>query len=141
MKTCYTCKLSKPFTDFARKTRNKDGFQSECKDCRRVYQQQWYRVNSETHKNKVAKRNGRIVQELRQFVHNYKQNHPCAHCGFNHPAALQFHHHDDNKDMEVAVMVAHRYSKERIIEEINKCTILCANCHAIHHYNERKNKL
>ena len=39
-----------------------------------------------------------------------------------------------NKDNAVSNMVAAGYSKERIMKEINKCIVLCANCHRkVHH--------
>ena len=31
-------------------------------------------------------------------------------------------------------------SLDRIKQEIKKCIVLCANCHAIRHYNMRNNK-
>lgn len=136
MKICYTCKLEKSLTEFAKKKRNKDGFQSECKQCRQAYQQKWYQNNIVSHKAKVAKRNKKVVDELREFVNTYKMNHPCVNCGFGHPAALQFHHVKDKK-MEIALMVIGKYSQESIMKEIEKCIVLCANCHAIHHYEER----
>src|ERR1051326_2514527 len=33
MKTCHRCNTLKPFTDFNRHARSKDGFQSECREC------------------------------------------------------------------------------------------------------------
>lgn len=39
MKTCTRCKIDKPFLNFSPDKRNKDGFQSWCKECRAEYRQ------------------------------------------------------------------------------------------------------
>lgn len=57
----------------------------------------------------------------------------CVECGYDsHPAALQFHHPDPlDKDFSIASNLA---SAMDILErEADKCIILCANCHSIHH--------
>jgi cytochrome c553 len=65
----------------------------------------------------------------------------CAKCGFNHPAALDFHHEDPSKkDREVSWFIKnHQYAKAK--EEVQKCIVLCANCHRIHHYEENSVKI
>lgn len=59
----------------------------------------------------------------------------CVSCGFAHPAALQFHH-VDGKDAEVGRMVQQNANRDAIMAEIAKCQVLCANCHAIRHFDE-----
>lgn len=64
----------------------------------------------------------------------------CSRCGFDHVAALEFHHKNPaEKDFLLSVAVAH-YSLKRIQIEVAKCEIICANCHRIHHYEERQQK-
>lgn len=62
----------------------------------------------------------------------------CVECGFNdHPAALQFHHRDEEQKVSnVAGIVNSRW--EVVEEEIAKCDVLCANCHSIYHYSRGK---
>jgi predicted HNH restriction endonuclease len=36
-------------------------------------------------------------------------------------------------------MVYNKVSKEKILLEISKCKVLCANCHRILHWKERNN--
>jgi len=57
----------------------------------------------------------------------------CSNCGYNkHPQALHFHHIDpDGKTMGVSRMVQNSFSWDRILKEIDKCELLCANCHSI----------
>jgi hypothetical protein len=70
---------------------------------------------------------------------SFKSTLKCTKCGFNHIAALDFHHEDPNtKEYDVNRLISNkRFTKA--YEEIKKCVVLCANCHRIHHYIERKN--
>ena len=60
----------------------------------------------------------------------------CHRCGWGeHPAALQFHHIDPvNKKF---ALTGNNLLKEKNFykEELTKCILLCANCHAIEHQN------
>lgn len=54
----------------------------------------------------------------------------CAVCGYDaHPAALQFHHVDPSSKA-FTVRDGGTRSIARMREEIRKCVLLCANCHA-----------
>lgn len=54
----------------------------------------------------------------------------CKRCGYNkRPEALEFHHKDpDEKDFGIGG--SYNLSWKRIIKELQKCILLCANCHA-----------
>jgi hypothetical protein len=67
-----------------------------------------------------------------------KQELVCRRCGEDHPGCLQFHHRDPReKEMSVANAIRREWSRARILREIAKCEVLCANCHAKHHARER----
>jgi predicted DNA-binding transcriptional regulator YafY len=53
-------------------------------------------------------------------------------CGFDDYRALQFHH-DGDKEHNVADMLRSGFALESIKFEAQKCEVLCANCHQIHH--------
>lgn len=56
----------------------------------------------------------------------------CNKCGWSGPvAAFEFHHKDDNK--EFAIGTAANKSWSVIKKEIDKCELLCSNCHRIEH--------
>lgn len=58
-------------------------------------------------------------------------------CGYNScPRALQFHHPDGNKEGNVGRWTTQGRKYENILVEMEKCVILCSNCHAEHHFNE-----
>jgi len=67
----------------------------------------------------------------------YKATLYCAKCGFNHTAALDFHHIDPStKTGSVNQFISDGRFKAAF-EEVKKCVVLCANCHRIHHHEER----
>ncbi len=58
-------------------------------------------------------------------------------CGFSHPATLDYHRRNGEKEFSIADAVAKGYSKARILKEVAKCVLVCANCHRIEHFNKR----
>lgn len=57
----------------------------------------------------------------------------CARCGYDsHPAALDFHHRDPSeKDFKISNGNTIAWDKVKV--ELDKCELLCANCHRIEH--------
>lgn len=83
-------------------------------------------------------RQARRRAKIRAFISDIKKS-GCADCGVNHPAVLQFHHDDPNGKLgTVNRMIAEGKSEQSVRAEAAKCTVLCANCHAIRHWNERQ---
>jgi len=64
-------------------------------------------------------------------------SYPCSFCGEKRPQCLEFHHHEDNKEANVADLVNGRASLQRISREIEKCIVACKNCHADIHWREQ----
>lgn len=67
----------------------------------------------------------------RNFANALKVERGCADCGYNaHPAALQFDHLPGVvKACKVSALMMS--SRKRLLAEIAKCDVVCANCHAI----------
>ena len=70
----------------------------------------------------------------------YKATLKCVNCGFNNPAALDFHHEDPStKEGSVHTYISGgQFAKA--YKELKKCIVLCANCHRIHHHDLRQAK-
>jgi hypothetical protein len=66
----------------------------------------------------------------------WKKTLKCNSCGFDDYRALQFHHYRD-KEHEISNMIKSGHNLSSIKEEAEKCEVLCANCHQIHHHEER----
>jgi hypothetical protein len=85
-------------------------------------------------KNKHGVNKKRYTTKLKAI--KYKGG-KCLHCGFNkHLSALTFHHADpDDKSFSISsVGLTKKWSDLTI--ELDKCILLCANCHHILHYEE-----
>jgi hypothetical protein len=63
----------------------------------------------------------------------------CSSCGYDKcPDALSFHHIDKStKSFGLSADIIHSKSWDIILEELKKCILVCMNCHAEMHYNER----
>lgn len=91
------------------------------------------------HKKRYKER-GRIYKhkrnkEIRDLVDNFKKQHVCAKCGFSDWRALLFHHIGEKK-FSISKAVAMGYTAEKVKEEMDKCILICANCHLILHKGE-----
>lgn len=76
-----------------------------------------------------ARRRARI----RAAVNNYKLEKGCADCGYRkHPAALDFDHLPSYPKVgDIATMAWKGRAWSEILTEIEKCDVVCANCHRI----------
>lgn len=57
----------------------------------------------------------------------------CNKCGYNkNPKALAWHHTEpSDKKRSISHLIRDRYSEETIEKEVEKCIVLCANCHEV----------
>lgn len=78
--------------------------------------------------------------EIKEWLQEYKSTLKCEKCPENHPATLDFHHvNSEEKKNKVSALVVEGYSIKTIKEEIDKCIVLCANCHRKLHYEKTIN--
>ncbi len=92
-------------------------------------QQRWYYKNRERRIERKERRRAAI----RRWLYTYKDQHcECTRCEEDRPPCLDFHHPDE-KEQGIATMVVNGYSKESIRAEIDRCIVLCANCHRLEH--------
>lgn len=132
-KICSVCEESRFLSDFAWRSKEKGTRHSGCKICHRKHRNDYYK-NSNDEKKRILESNNKRKKEIRKWFKAFKKSLKCNRCTENRPATLQFHHSDNNsKEKDVSKLVS-LGNKERIIEEIKKCEVLCANCHMEHHF-------
>lgn len=133
MKKCSKCNTEKNKSEFNIK-RNKT--QPYCKSCQSIYHKKWYDKNKENRKKQIFKRR----KDNFEWFYNLKESMgwKCKICGEDRIETLDFHHiNPEEKDDTISGLLIRGCSKKRILMEIEKCDILCSNCHRILHY--RKN--
>ena len=80
----------------------------------------------------IKSKRAKIRAEKWNMAQKIKLAQGCADCGYNKDAyALQFDHIGDDKKKNVSDLISSDYGWKTILEEMNKCEVICANCHAI----------
>ena len=124
------CKKIFKETDFRWKIKRLKKRGNKCKACTNEYSRKHYRKNIERYKKRVKVNNEKYKELRRNLIYEFKLSNPCTSCGEANPIVLEFHHLDpQQKRNDVSNMATHGYSIESIEKEIEKCIILCANCH------------
>ena len=76
-------------------------------------------------------------EEGKQKIRDLKESNPCADCGKHYPFyVMQFDHVRGEKEGGIAQFVSNRQWK-RAWAEIEKCDIVCANCHSSRTYERQ----
>ena len=128
MKRCVTCGNWKDEAEFNWRYKSLGVRHPTCRECHKPFRKNWYEDNKERHLEQVKARKHEARNIAREYVWNYLSTHPCVECGENDPVVLEFHHRH-GKDKAVSEMVTGGYPTSTIQGEIDKCDVLCANCH------------
>lgn len=137
MRKCNRCKTEKSLKEFTFRADGK--YDCYCKSCRSEYsKEKYYQKKKERIEKVKAYRKTHGLWKANYEGHwftEYKKTLKCSRCPENHPSCLDFHHiNPQEKEFSIS-QKAWRYSKERIMKEISKCIILCANCHRKEHWS------
>lgn len=113
------------------------------------YNRQWYLANrdselrksryyNKTHKDTIKKISAGLAKRNRDYINLQKQK-PCMDCkGTFPPCAMEFDHRDRTKKYDaVGNLASSHWSLEKIQTEIDKCDLVCSNCHRIRTYAKK----
>lgn len=127
-KTCRRCGEEKPLTEFYKNPSAADGYRNHCKACPSAGRADWFRAN----KDRLSELQKARRSEGRAFLSEQKRK-PCMDCGGfwpDNPEVMDF----DHRPGEVKLFnpgMGNTGSRERMLAEIAKCDLVCANCHRI----------
>ena len=121
-KQCSKCGQVKPLAEFSRRGL---GYRGHCKDCSKAYIREHYRNNKQYYLDKNKRKQDKLLAIVR-----HAKSKPCADCGQTYPYyVMDFDHREgEHKVLEIAKLI-HSRSIRRILAEIAKCDVVCANCH------------
>lgn len=135
-KKCTKCNRILSLDNFRWKNKALNKKHSRCKQCEKEIE----KANYEKRKDAIIARAYQYKQENVNLVNFYKQQ-GCCKCGEKRGYVLDFHHINPNqKDNTIAHMIKSS-SLENLKKEIEKCALLCANCHREFHYLEKEQNI
>ncbi len=102
-------------------------------DNRRRLSREWYQTHKEVTKARARAWDKKRLESVRKLIDSLKSQTPCADCkGVFPPICMDFDHISDNKVDSVSSMHTRRkLSLEKVMAEIEKCELVCSNCHRI----------
>lgn len=88
-------------------------------------------------KDKVDNRRRDARNKIIKYIQEFKSNKSCADCKENYPYWILEFDHLGNKKFNIAGYRSHTVSLEKVKEEIEKCEVVCSNCHKNRTFNRR----
>jgi hypothetical protein len=99
------------------------------KQPQRIIDKRYYEKNREKVYQRKMNRRKRLKEEAIKIAGG-----KCKICGYNKcVSALEFHHNRENKENNVSTLLKNE-SRQKLLKEVGKCILLCANCHRETHY-------
>jgi len=129
-KKCPKCGEVKDQSQFRTSVSRKSGLQSYCIICDKEKQRLHYLQNKE----RYIKKSHETARRKANWWKQYKKTLKCNRCPESHPACLQFHHVDPSKKEVAISKVVRFWSIKRIMQELEKCEVICSNCHFKEHW-------
>ena len=134
-KVCTKCRRLLPESAFPFKYKKLNLLHTHCNACQSPMRRASYEKRRDYYLGRISERQ----RELLVWLEELKSAAACSRCGFSHPAAIQFHHRNPlEKDVEISIAVRNGWGKTHLLRELEKCDILCANCHFILHWEQRR---
>ena len=90
----------------------------------------WYQRNKKITKQRAAESKIRTQEWFKEI----KSKEVCVECGHDVYEDLDYHHKDPSTKVTSVSEMVGRFSRQRILDEIQKCEVLCKNCHMNHHH-------
>jgi hypothetical protein len=72
----------------------------------------------------------------RTYVAQDKAKKKCSRCGEGRPSCLDYHHVNPSLKYKAVSAMTTNYGLSRIKVEIEKCIVLCANCHRVEEFGD-----
>jgi hypothetical protein len=95
----------------------------------REYMRKWYAANKELQLRRVRADTLRRRNSLAAWINEFKRR-PCTDCGGEFPPYLMdFDHVTGDKLGDICGMRSRTVAREAILAEMDKCEVVCANCH------------
>ena len=134
MKTCSKCSVDKPETEYFVKDKRTGRLHAQCKACYKEHRKTYYAEHYDKYRDEYRKRAKvrRVIarRNLQNRLIEYLSDKACVMCGESDVRVLEFDHIDPTtKRFGISTAITDVRKWIDISQEIEKCQILCANCH------------
>jgi transcriptional antiterminator len=92
---------------------------------------------SDGQKQKTLDRTHKSRRLIMEFLSQYKEDRGCMDCGEMYPYFILQFDHVNGKEFQISNHSRHTGSLEKIKQEVEKCEVVCGNCHALRTYMRR----
>ncbi len=128
VKTCTRCGVAKPLDEFPPVRRGQAKRQTWCRACFAKANARNYQHDRERQKARLVRNKAIRRAENQANVIAYLREHPCVDCCEGDILVLEFDHLREKVE-DLAAYVSSGSSWKRVLAEISKCEVRCANCH------------
>lgn len=101
----------------------------------RLYKRNYQRQRRRDHPELAPKERVERKAQRRVLIEMFKDV-PCARCAQRFPSYCMDFHHRDPSSKEINGALLWNCSVARLLKEVEKCDVLCANCHRARHHEE-----
>jgi hypothetical protein len=127
LRRCGRCNQRKPLAEFNWRRRARGQRDNYCRNCRAAYKQEHYAANRARYIAAALRRSQAIARERAAYLVRFFAEHPCVDCGERDPLVLEFDHLRDKSFVIAKGLRDHSW--QAVLDEIDKCAVVCANCH------------
>lgn len=129
MKVCIKCELPREDEEFPLRNKRTGKRNNTCNECHRKYLKWHYSNNRQKYIDKAHVFNKQHRKQNALRLVEFLRGKGCSKCGETDLRVLDFDHRDrETKRHGIAKMINTQHWNS-ILKEIEKCDILCANCH------------
>lgn len=133
MKLCGDCGRELPLEQFNKNKTKKDGLQTKCRECSKKYYKNYYEANPKE-KARLYSNSDEVAKAIRKELQDIKGSTPCVDCKKQYPYyVMQFDHIASDKEFTISQFG--KRSRKKVMAEVAKCEVVCANCHAERTYS------
>jgi len=137
-KECTKCGHSLPLSSFSKDKKAKHGLSYYCKTCASLKTKE-QRLKRRKNPEYIKQFNAKITEanKLNKRAAVEYMGNSCFDCGGSFPDSVyDFHHLDmSTKEMNPS-RVLRLKDRTKVMAELDKCVLLCANCHRIRHFEK-----
>lgn len=130
IKHCTGCCKDMPLAEFY-PDKKSGGHRANCKACQKgAVMKSYYKDVVASRAKKTEYRSVKLAGRYAEL--DALKDVPCADCGGRFPAiCMDFDHVRGEKIANISVMVHQRVAWELVLAEVEKCDVICSNCHRI----------